>query len=155
MVGFGYDSHNLVTGRELILGGVKIESELGCMAHSDGDALLHAVCDALIGAMGMGDIGEHFPDNDPAYKNADSAGLLKEIIKLVYDNGYKIVNIDATIVLETPKLAPYKSAMKNRIAEICAVEPGRVNVKAKTNEKMGFTGRGEGVAAYVICELAS
>lgn len=153
MIGFGYDSHRLVSGRDLFLGGIKIDSQLGCEAHSDGDALLHAVCDAIIGAMCMGDIGEHFPDTDPQYKDISSSVLLTRVVELMEDNGYHVVNIDASVILQAPKLAPYKQAIKEHIASICKVEPGRVNIKAKTNEKMGFTGRGEGVVAMVVCQL--
>ncbi len=153
MIGFGYDSHRLVNDRELFLGGIKIDSQLGCEAHSDGDALLHAVCDAIIGAMCMGDIGEHFPDTDPQYKDIRSSVLLTRVVELMEDNGYHVVNIDASVILQTPKLAPYKQAIKEHIASICKVEPARVNIKAKTNEKMGFTGRGEGVVAMVVCQL--
>lgn len=153
MIGFGYDSHRLVSDRDLFLGGIKIDSQLGCEAHSDGDALLHAVCDAIIGAMCMGDIGEHFPDTDPQYKGISSSVLLTRVVELMEDNGYHVVNIDASVILQTPKLAPYKQAIKEHIASICKVEPGRVNIKAKTNEKMGFTGRGEGVVAMVVCQL--
>ena len=126
MIGFGYDSHRLVSDRDLYLGGIKIDSQLGCEAHSDGDALLHAVCDAIIGAMCMGDIGEHFPDTDPQYKDISSSVLLARVVELMEDNGYHVVNIDASVILQTPKLAPYKQAIKEHIASICKVAPGRV-----------------------------
>lgn len=153
MVGLGYDSHRFAEGESLIIGGVKIPCEFGTVAHSDGDALLHALIDSLLGASALGDIGELFPDNDAKYKNADSGKLTEEVIKIIYEKGYEIVNIDATIVLEKPKLKEYKPKMKKRIAELCRIDESQVNIKAKTNEKLGFTGRSEGIACYSICQL--
>ena len=152
MTGFGYDSHRLAEGEELILGGVKIPGNIGTIAHSDGDALLHALCDAILGAAALGDIGEHFPDSDPKYKNAGSSFFVKEAVKMMKKKGLKLINIDASIILEKPKLSPYKEAMRQAIADICEISKEYVNIKAKTNEKMGFTGRGEGVAAYCVVQ---
>ena len=145
-VGFGYDSHRLETGLKLRLGGVDIASDRGCVAHSDGDALIHALCDALFGAAGMEDIGTHFPDTDPAYKGADSTVLLAKTVEMLQQSGWKVNNADVTIILEKPKLASYKSLIKSEIAKLLQVEEDAVAVKAKTNEKMGAIGRGEGVA---------
>ena len=153
MVGIGYDSHILAPGRNLIIGGIKIESEFGTIAHSDGDVLLHALCDALLGASCLGDIGEHFPDSDPKFKDADSSGFIKIIMQLINNKLYKLINIDATIILEKPKLHNYKKLIKENIAKLCGLPIERVNIKAKSNEKMGFIGRGEGIAAICICEL--
>ncbi len=152
MTGFGYDSHRLAEGEELILGGVKIPGNIGTIAHSDGDALLHALCDAILGAAALGDIGEHFPDSDPKYKNADSAIFVKEAVKMMKKKGLKLINIDVSIILEKPKLSPCKEAIRKKIADICGIAKEYVNIKAKTNEKMGFTGRGEGVAAYCVVQ---
>lgn len=153
MIGFGYDSHRLSSNETLIIGGMKIASDIGTLAHSDGDALLHALCDALLGATALGDIGEHFPDTDPQYKNADSSDFLKEIMKLMREKSVVIVNIDATVVLEKPKLSPYKESIRNNIAELCSISPEKVNIKAKTNEKMGFTGRSEGICVYCVVQV--
>jgi 2-C-methyl-D-erythritol 2,4-cyclodiphosphate synthase len=153
MVGLGYDSHKLALGESLILGGVIIEFEKGTVAHSDGDVILHALCDALLGAAGLGDIGEHFPDSDEKYKNYDSSKFVINVMELVEKAGFELVNIDITIILEKPKLKIYKEKMKNRLAELCNIKPEIVNVKAKTNEGIGFVGREEGVAAYCICEI--
>ena len=153
MVGFGYDSHRLAFHETLILGGIKIESEKGTVAHSDGDVIFHALCDALLGAAGLGDIGENFPDSDKKYKNYDSSKFVVKVIELLGQAGFEPVNIDATVILEKPKLNIYKEKMKKQIAGLCKIKPERVNVKAKTNEGMGFTGRGEGVAAFCICEV--
>ncbi len=153
MIGFGYDIHKLAKGESLILGGVPVESDVGTAAHSDGDVILHALCDALLGAAGLGDIGEHFPDNDPQYKNADSTRFVKEIMGMI-ENSFAIVNIDITVVLEKPKLSAYKKAIREMIAELCGISAERVNIKAATNEKMGFIGRGEGIAAFCISELS-
>lgn len=153
MVGFGYDSHRLSLGESLILGGIIIDSPLGTVAHSDGDALLHALCDALLGAAGLGDIGEHFPDTDPRYKNAESSVFVKNAIEMINDKNLVLVNIDAVILLETPKLKQYKQIIKENIASMCRISSDYVNIKAKTSEKMGFVGRSEGVVAYCICEL--
>lgn len=153
MVGIGYDMHKLAPGESLILGGIKLDSEIGTVAHSDGDVLLHSIIDALLGAAGLGDIGEHFPDTDQKYKNSDSADLTREVIKMIIAKGLYIVNIDATIVLEKPKLSPFKKQISDKVAEICSLEPKQVNIKATTNEKTGFIGRGEGIVVHSICEL--
>lgn len=146
-VGQGYDVHRFELGRELWLGGVKLESPLGLKGHSDADVLLHAISDALLGALALRDIGYHFPDNDPKYKGADSRQLLKEVVRLVLQKGYKVGNIDATIVAEQPKINPYVPAMQEVIAQLLSVELDQVSIKATTNEQMGFTGRQEGIMA--------
>jgi 2-C-methyl-D-erythritol 2,4-cyclodiphosphate synthase len=153
MIGFGYDTHRLAAGETLILGGIRIESEFGTVAHSDGDAVLHALTDALLGAAALGDIGEHFPDIDSKYKDADSGIFVKEVVKMLNDRDLMIGNIDLTIVIEKPNLQPYKTAMKANIAQLCNIEPDRVNIKAKTAEMMGHIGRGEGIEAYCVCEV--
>jgi 2-C-methyl-D-erythritol 2,4-cyclodiphosphate synthase len=153
MVGFGYDVHRLAAGESLILGGITIESELGTVAHSDGDVLLHAVCDALLGAAGLGDIGEHFPDTDQQYKNRASTFFLEKVMWLLKENHFKLINIDCTLVLERPKILPYKPAIRESIANICGLPVQRVSLKATTSEKIGFVGRGEGIEAYCICEI--
>lgn len=146
-VGQGYDVHRFESGRELWLGGVKIDYPLGLKGHSDADVLLHAISDALLGALALRDIGYHFPDNDPKYKGADSKQLLKEVARLVLQKGYKVGNIDATIVAEQPKINPYVPAMQEVIAQLLSVEVDQVSIKATTNEQMGFTGRQEGILA--------
>lgn len=146
-VGQGYDVHRFEAGRELWLGGVKIEYPLGLKGHSDADVLLHAISDALLGALALRDIGYHFPDNDPKYKGADSKQLLKEVARLVLQKGYKVGNIDATIVAEQPKINPYVPAMQEVIAQLLSVDVDQVSIKATTNEQMGFTGRQEGILA--------
>ncbi len=148
-VGQGYDVHRFESGRELWLGGVKIEYPLGLKGHSDADVLLHAISDALLGALALRDIGYHFPDNDPKYKGADSKQLLKEVARLVLQKGYKVGNIDATIVAEQPKINPYVPAMQEVIAQLLSVDVDQVSIKATTNEQMGFTGRQEGILALV------
>jgi len=153
MVGFGYDSHKLVTGRKLLLGGVLIDSEFGALAHSDGDTLLHALCDALLGAAGLGDIGEHFPDSDSQFKDADSKIFINRIIDIIGKKSMRIVNIDVTILLEKPKLKDYKQVILQSVAELCNISFDRVNIKAKTNERMGFVGSSEGIVVYCICEI--
>lgn len=149
-VGQGYDLHALVEGRKLIIGGVEIPYKKGLAGHSDADVLLHAVCDALIGAAALGDIGTHFPDTDPRYKNIDSRRLLREVGKLLTQHGWRIINIDATLIAEAPKMAPHLPAMVKNIAEVLGIDVKDVNVKAKTNEKLGYVGRGEGIAAEAI-----
>ena len=149
-VGQGYDVHRFESGRELWLGGVKIEYPLGLKGHSDADVLLHAISDALLGALALRDIGYHFPDNDPKYKGADSKQLLKEVARLVLQKGYKGGNIDATIVAEQPKINPYVPAMQEVIAQLLSVDVDQVSIKATTNEQMGFTGRQEGILALAI-----
>jgi 2-C-methyl-D-erythritol 2,4-cyclodiphosphate synthase len=149
-VGFGYDVHPMVSGRPLILGGVEIPYLQGLQGHSDADVLLHAVCDALLGAIGEGDIGRHFPDTDPQYKGIKSILLLKRVASLVREKGFHIVNIDSTIVAQRPKLSDAIPRMVQEIAGVLEMESRRVNVKATTSEGLGFTGRGEGIAAYAI-----
>ena len=152
-VGFGYDSHRFTTGRPLVLGGVRVDHEFGLAGHSDADAVLHAVIDALLGAAGLGDIGEHFPDRDEQYRNADSAILTAHAVGLVEAAGYRIANCDVTILTEQPKLGPYKQTMRLKIAELLHVDTTQVNVKAKTNEKMGWIGQAEGLAATAVVLL--
>ncbi|MFA6569691.1 MAG: 2-C-methyl-D-erythritol 2,4-cyclodiphosphate synthase [Bacteroidota bacterium] len=153
MVGFGYDSHRFEEGKPLMIGGIKITDEFGCVSHSDGDTFIHALCDALLGAAGLGDIGEKFPDTDHIYEDYDSTLFLIEIVELIESHGFSIVNIDSTIVLEKPKLIEFKEQIRREISELCRIPMARVNVKAKTNEGMGFVGRLEGIAVYCICEL--
>ena len=152
-IGHGYDVHRLVPGRDLILGGVKIPYDLGLDGHSDADVLLHAVMDALLGAAGLGDIGRHFPDTDPAYAGADSLILLDHVVALLRKNGWKVGNVDATILAQRPKLAPNIGKMGENLAVHMGVAPGQVNVKATTEEGLGFTGAGEGIAAHAVCLL--
>lgn len=153
-VGFGYDSHRLAEGRKLVLGGVEIPFEKGCVAHSDGDALIHAICDALLGAAGLSDIGSHFPDTDNQYKNIDSKILLARVVELLNQKGLSINNVDATIVIEQPKMAPYREAMVQILAGIMRIMPEQLAIKAKTNEKLGFVGSGDGVVCFATCTLA-
>jgi 2-C-methyl-D-erythritol 2,4-cyclodiphosphate synthase len=153
-IGQGIDFHRLEAGLELWLGGVKIPSEKGCVAHSDGDVLLHAICDAMLGAAGLKDIGYYFPDTDNKYKNIDSKILLKNTFELISKEGYFINNIDSTLCLEKPRISPFIQEMKNTIASIVETEPGNVAVKATTTEKMGFTGRGEGIVALAVVLLS-
>lgn len=145
-VGFGYDSHRLEAGLKLRLGGVDIASDRGCVAHSDGDAVIHALCDALLGAAALGDIGTHFPDNDLAFKGIDSTVLLQRTVELLHQKGWQVHNADVTIVLERPKLVDYKPLMQKCLAELLQIPVDAMSVKAKSNEGMGFTGHGEGVA---------
>ncbi len=151
--GFGYDIHPLKKGRKLILGGTEIPFEMGLDGHSDADALCHAICDALLGAAALGDIGEHFPDTDPAYRGASSIGLLQKTGRLLKDAGFRILNLDATIVAEAPKLGPYKREMAGRIAEGLSLPHGQVSVKAKTNEGFGPPGRSEAIAVYAVASV--
>lgn len=153
-IGQGIDFHRLEEGRELWLGGVHVAAARGCVAHSDGDVLIHAICDALLGAAGMNDIGTYFPDTSEEYRGIDSKILLKRTIDMITEKGYRIVNIDSTVCLEAPKVAPYISSMKNTMAEIAEISPDAITVKATTTEKMGFTGRGEGVVAMAVCLIA-
>jgi 2-C-methyl-D-erythritol 2,4-cyclodiphosphate synthase len=154
-IGFGVDFHQLATGRELWIGGVKIPHSKGALGHSDADVLLHAICDALLGALSLGDIGIHFPDTDAAYKNIDSKILLQETYKLVAGKGYRIVNIDSTLCLEQPKIKAYTDAMRAAIAPILHMSEDDISIKATTTEKMGFIGREEGVAAYATTLLTN
>jgi 2-C-methyl-D-erythritol 2,4-cyclodiphosphate synthase len=153
LTGIGYDSHRLKPGRKLILGGIEIPGELGLDGHSDADVLTHAVIDALLGAAGLGDIGEHFPDSDERYRDADSIELLETVLPRVLAQGLELVNVDSTVVMESPKLGPHRQAIRGRLASALGLAPGRVNVKATTGEGVGFVGRGEGVAALVVVSL--
>ncbi|MBQ3242637.1 MAG: 2-C-methyl-D-erythritol 2,4-cyclodiphosphate synthase [Oscillospiraceae bacterium] len=152
-IGHGYDVHRLVEGRALILGGVTVPYEKGLLGHSDADVLTHAIMDALLGAAGLGDIGKHFPDTDPAYKGADSLKLLDHVIAVLSQSGWKVGNVDATLIAQRPKLAPYISDMRNNLAEHMGIEVQQINVKATTEEKLGFTGSGEGMSAHSVCLL--
>lgn len=152
-IGIGHDAHRLVKGRKLILGGVEIPYEMGLSGVSDADVLVHAIIDALLGAAALGDIGKHFPPSDEKYKGIDSMILLKEVCGLLAENGYKIENIDSTIVAQKPKMADYILPMREKIAHVCNVEVGVVSVKATTTEKMGYEGRGEGISAHAVCLL--
>lgn len=154
-IGHGYDVHRLVSGRKLILGGVDIPHETGLLGHSDADVLLHAIADAILGAIGEGDIGRHFPDTDPAYKGASSIKLLEHVMGLAAAKGYRIGNLDATIVAQRPKLAPHIQKMRDNIAAALDSDTDRINVKATTTEELGFTGRKEGIAAYSVVLLES
>jgi 2-C-methyl-D-erythritol 2,4-cyclodiphosphate synthase len=153
LVGIGYDSHRLLAGRKLVIGGVEIEHELGLDGHSDADVLAHAVIDAMLGAAGLGDIGEHFPDTDERWRDADSMQLLAHAVALVTDSRHEIVNVDCTLVMERPKLGGHKVAIRDSLAATLALDPRRVNVKASTGEGIGFVGRGEGVAALAVVSL--
>jgi 2-C-methyl-D-erythritol 2,4-cyclodiphosphate synthase len=152
-VGIGYDSHRLSAGRRLVIGGVELPGERGLEGHSDADVLAHALIDALLGAAGLGDIGERFPDSEERWRDADSIELLESVVGSVIAAGLQIVNVDCTVVLETPKLAPHREAIRQRLASALELESGRVNVKASSGEGMGFVGRGEGVAAVAIVNL--
>jgi 2-C-methyl-D-erythritol 2,4-cyclodiphosphate synthase len=152
-VGFGFDVHQLIEGRELWIGGVKIPHSKGALGHSDADVLLHAICDAILGASGLRDIGYHFPDTAEAYKGIDSKILLKQTIELMQQKGFGVGNIDATLCLESPKIAPYRDAMQSVIASICNINADDVTIKATTNEKMGYVGREDGLAAYAVVLL--
>lgn len=150
-VGHGFDVHAFAEGRRLIVGGVDIPHERGLAGHSDADVLLHAICDALLGAAGLGDIGRHFPDSDPRFKGIDSRELLRHVAGLLRDQGWRTGNLDATIIAQAPRMAPHIPAMRVHIAEDLGVAPEAVNVKATTTEHLGFTGRGEGIAAEAVC----
>ena len=152
-IGLGYDVHRLVKDRDLILGGVKIPHELGLLGHSDADVLIHAIMDSLLGASALGDIGKHFPDTDPKYKGISSVKLLEEVGKLLYKNNYTIGNIDATIIAEKPKMAPHIMEMRNNIAKALKIDVNRINVKATTEEGLGFTGEKLGISSQAICLL--
>ena len=152
-IGHGYDVHKLVEGRNLIIGGVKIDHHLGLLGHSDADVLLHAVSDALLGAAGLGDIGKHFPDTDPRYKGADSRVLLRHVVKLVRENGYFISNVDVTMIAQKPKLKDHIPQMVKNVAADLEIPENRVNVKATTEERLGFTGSEEGMSCHAVCLL--
>ena len=154
-IGHGYDVHRFQEDRKLFLGGVEIPHTKGLLGHSDADVLLHAVCDALLGAAALGDIGKLFPDNDNAYKDIDSKILLKKTVEIITQKGYKVSNIDCTVIAQKPKLAPYIDEMRHVIANICLVDIDLVNVKATTEEKLGFTGREEGISAHAVCLIQS
>ncbi len=153
-IGQGFDVHALVPGRPLVIGGVEIPHSSGLEGHSDADVLLHAVCDALLGAAALGDIGRHFPDSDAAYKNADSRVLLRHVVALIHVAGFMPLNVDATIIAQAPRMAPHIPRMIANLATDLGVAEGMVNIKATTTEKLGFTGRGEGIAAQAVCLLA-
>ncbi|MGN0501031.1 MAG: 2-C-methyl-D-erythritol 2,4-cyclodiphosphate synthase [Ruminococcus sp.] len=150
-IGHGYDVHRFAENRKLILGGTEIPYELGLLGHSDADVLVHAVMDALLGAAALGDIGKHFPDTDEKYKGADSIALLRVVCTLIAENGYKISNIDSTVIAQKPKLKDYISDMRENIANACGIDVSQVSVKATTEEKLGFTGRLEGISAHAVC----
>ncbi len=152
-IGHGYDVHRLVEGRKLILGGVEVPYERGLLGHSDADVLAHAVMDALLGAAALGDIGQHFPDTDPAYEGADSLKLLEHVMELLTGKGWRVGNVDATIIAQRPKLAGYIPVMRDNLARRMDVSPDQVNVKATTEEKLGFTGAGEGIAVHAVALL--
>lgn len=150
-IGHGYDVHAFAEGRKCIIGGVNIPCEKGLLGHSDADVLLHAISDSLLGAAALGDIGKHFPDTDPKFKGADSLVLLKNVVDLIGEKGYHVVNIDATIIAQMPKMAPHINKMRENIAKVLDVDIDFVNVKATTEEKLGFTGRKEGISAHCVC----
>ena len=154
-IGHGYDVHRLVEERKLILGGVDIPYEKGLLGHSDADVLTHAIMDALLGAAGLGDIGKHFPDTDPTYKGADSLKLLDHVMEVLRDNGWQVGNVDATVIAQRPKLAGYIPEMRENLAARMGVSSAQVNVKATTEEKLGFTGSGEGISAHAVCLLTA
>ncbi|WP_407271470.1 2-C-methyl-D-erythritol 2,4-cyclodiphosphate synthase [Radiobacillus sp. PE A8.2] len=154
-IGQGFDVHQLVEGRKCIIGGIEIPFEKGLLGHSDADVLLHTIADACLGAIGEGDIGKHFPDTDPKYKDADSATLLSHVMMLVGEQGYHLGNLDCTLIAQAPKMAPYISEIRENIARIMGVEVTQINVKATTTEKLGFTGRGEGIACQAVVLLQS
>lgn len=152
-IGHGYDVHKFSEGRKLILGGVEIPHTVGLLGHSDADVLTHSIMDALLGAAAMGDIGGLFPDTDPNYKGADSMKLLDEVCRHIFDKGYKISNIDSTVIAQNPKLKPYIQQMRTNISKVCEIDIDQINIKATTEEKLGFTGREEGIASHAVCLL--
>ena len=152
-IGHGYDVHRLVSGRDLYLGGVKIEHSLGLLGHSDADVVLHAICDSLLGALALGDIGKHFPDSDPAYKGISSLQLLKHVYGLIARQGYALGNLDVTVIAQRPKLAPHVDNMRRQIADTLLCDVGAISIKATTEEGLGFTGSEEGIAAHAVCLL--
>ena len=149
-IGTGYDVHKLVEGRKLIIGGVEIPYEKGLLGHSDADVLVHAVMDALLGAAALGDIGKHFPDSDPKYKGADSLMLMREVKRILAENGYQVGNVDATIIAQAPRMSPHIDTMRRNIADALGLDVSKVSVKATTEERLGFTGRGEGISAQAV-----
>ncbi len=152
-IGHGYDVHRFAEDRKLFIGGVLIPYEKGLLGHSDADVLIHAICDSLLGAAALGDIGRHFPDNDPAFKGIDSKILLSKTVELLSESGFKIGNIDATVIAQAPKLSPYIESMRSVLAEICKIDIMDINIKATTEEKLGFTGRLEGISAHSVCVI--
>jgi 2-C-methyl-D-erythritol 2,4-cyclodiphosphate synthase len=154
-VGNGYDVHQLAEGLPLVLGGVKIPHTKGCVAHSDGDVLIHALCDALLGALALGDIGQHFPDTSDDYKGIDSKILLARVVAMIRDKGWEVVNVDVTLLAQKPKIAPFVPRMRQALADVMGLSVDRVSVKATTTERLGFVGREEGVAAYATCLLTT
>jgi 2-C-methyl-D-erythritol 2,4-cyclodiphosphate synthase len=152
-IGFGFDVHQLVEGRDFWLGGIKIPADKGILGHSDADVLLHAICDAILGSLALGDIGKHFPDTDTTFKGIDSKILLSKVMELISNKGYKIGNIDTTVVCQQPKIMPYANEMRNCIAQICNITVDDISIKATTNETMGFIGREEGIVAYAVVLL--
>lgn len=153
-IGHGFDVHAFAEGRRLVIGGVDIPHDRGLLGHSDADVLIHAICDALLGAAGLGDIGRHFPDTDVRFKGADSRELLRHVVALLRERGWRVGNVDATIIAQAPRMAPHIPAMARYVAADCGVEEGAVNVKATTTERLGFTGRGEGIAAEAVCLIS-
>jgi 2-C-methyl-D-erythritol 2,4-cyclodiphosphate synthase len=153
LVGLGYDSHRLIAGRRLVIGGVHVPHEQGLDGHSDADVLVHALIDALLGAAGLGDVGQHFPDTDERWRDADSIELLRDVVAMLDAEGLRIVNVDCTVLMERPKLAPHRQAIRERLAAVLTLEERRVNVKASTGERIGFVGRGEGVAALAVASV--
>jgi len=154
-IGHGFDAHRFGEGDSVTIGGVAIPHTQGLVAHSDGDVLIHAICDAILGAMALGDIGKHFPDNDPAFKNIDSSELLKSVMQSASDKGYKVGNLDCTVIAQAPRLGAHIPAMQTKLSGLLNVESGAVNVKATTTEKMGYTGRGEGISAHAVVLMQS
>ena len=152
-IGHGYDVHKLVEGRKLILGGIEVPHTLGLLGHSDADVLTHAIMDSILGAAALGDIGQHFPDNDDRYLGADSTVLLRHVMELIREKGYRIGNLDATIIAQKPKLMPYLPQMRKKLVEVMEISEDRLNLKATTEERLGFTGRQEGISAHCVCLL--
>jgi 2-C-methyl-D-erythritol 2,4-cyclodiphosphate synthase len=152
-IGHGFDAHRFGSGDHVVIGGVHIPYSRGLVAHSDGDVLVHAICDALLGAAGLGDIGRHFPDSDDAYKGIDSRILLRRVVASLYEHGWRVGNVDSTVVAQAPRMGPHIQAMRSNLAADLQVDPGLVNVKATTTEKMGYTGRGEGISAHAVALL--
>ena len=152
-IGHGYDVHKLVEGRKLILGGIEVPHTLGLLGHSDADVLTHAIMDSILGAAALGDIGQHFPDNDDRYLGADSTELLRHVMELIREKGYRIGNLDATIIAQKPKLMSYLPQMRKKLAEVMEISEDRLNIKATTEEHLGFTGRQEGISAHCVCLL--
>ncbi len=154
-VGFGFDVHQLTEGKEFFIGGIRIDSPFGATGHSDADVLIHAICDAILGAAALGDIGTHFPDTDMKYKNIDSKLLLKEVMNLLTKNNYRLINIDSTLSLEAPKIKPYIEQMRSKLSEVTGIGADCISIKATTSEKLGFVGRQEGVCAYAVVMIES